>query len=228
MYSTLIHKLENWGYEILEYDTDIDRMPMLVIDARTIFGKVCFTNSLSCKERNREFITDTEEFLNKAKILMEEHMNRTCYKHKILEYLNIYLCIDKDGTEHMFQTDCSKNIIRTETKEWKLVRPDVGSHITLHQGTIETLIGSEMTWDCEPLEYTPKKNEEVKKEPEEEMYYWYIIVLQKDGGYRRVLQEANDDNKPHLINALRTYPGIVLNQIQITKEEYEYLKNNEL
>ena len=155
-------------------------------------------------------------------------MEETNNKSQILGHLSIYLCVDKDGTENMYQTDWVKNIIRTETKEWKLSRPDIGSHITLPPGTIETLIGSEMTWDCEPLEYDPEKNKEIKEKSEENFYYWYILILQKDGGYRCVLQETNYENKPHLINALKIYPGIVLNQTQITKEEYEYLKNNEL
>lgn len=161
----------------------------------------------------------------KGNIIPNLAMEENNYKSQILKYSSIYLCVDKDGTEHMYQTDWVKNIIRTETKEWELSQPDIGSHIILPPGTIKILIGSEMTWDCEPLEYEPKKNEEIKEEPVEEFYYWYILILQKDGGYRCILQETNE-NRPHFINALMIYPGIVINQIQITKKEYEYLKDN--
>ena len=60
-----------------------------------------------------------------------------------------YLAVDKDGSEWIWQYKPLRNKMRGE---WESVWDEDGAyqHVELPKGTIEKLIGWEMSWDHEP------------------------------------------------------------------------------
>lgn len=62
---------------------------------------------------------------------------------------SIYLAVDKDGSEIGFEKEPHKENF---VGRWQMYNIDWGV-LPLPKGTIKTLIGRELTWDDEPVEY---------------------------------------------------------------------------
>jgi hypothetical protein len=63
-----------------------------------------------------------------------------------------YLAVNKDGQELIFESLPERCDYEYWTVFPSILSDDVMDRITLPQGSIEKLIGRELTWDDEPIE----------------------------------------------------------------------------
>lgn len=59
----------------------------------------------------------------------------------------VYLCVDKDGTENIHSVEPYRDEIVWAIPQWE----EIAQVIELPKGSIEKLIGRELTWKDEPV-----------------------------------------------------------------------------
>jgi hypothetical protein len=82
---------------------------------------------------------------------LQEQVNESSNKETNMHNSPIYLCVDKDGTEKMYAE--KYYMYNGPTRGIRSWRDKYAMMIFLPDGTINKLIGHDLTWDDEPFKY---------------------------------------------------------------------------
>ena len=98
-----------------------------------------------------DFLTDVANEIN---VNINESVNNAISEEYVSGVDNIWLCVDENGSEKMFSNKYpySKGPERSR-KSWQYKYANM---TYLPKGTIEKLIGYELTWEDDPVEYSHK------------------------------------------------------------------------